>query len=207
MQMPARQLAFGVGQAYKCTMNRFQKIALLVAAVNLSVIFLFPPFDSHSLGNTLVPIFAGFHPVFTRAPSETVNSSLLFLETAVVLINAGIAWLLLQPDKSGPKRHKFNYQKTVLAVVAVNLVVILLFPPLQHYQQVTLAILPSFQGFYFIFSPHQNMTVVSAMLYIEVIFVLVNGGIFWLLFKESPESDAFSLENAAKLMRELKKRS
>ena len=187
-------------------MNRLQKIALLVAAVNLAVIFLFPPFDMHTIDSSLVPIFAGFHPIFTRTASESINSSLLFLEAAVVLINTGIAWLLLKPGTKTFTRRRFNYQKATLLVVAINLVVILLFPPLENYQEVTLAILPSFQGFYFIFSPHQDMTVVSAMLYLEVIFVLVNGGIFWLLFKESREPE-LSLAETAELLQKLHKRS
>lgn len=185
-------------------MNRLQKIALMVAAGNLAVIFLLPPFDMHSSTNSLIPIFAGFHPIFSKAANETINSSLLFLETAVILINTGIAWLLLQPSPPSATRRRINYQHATLLLVAINLVVLLLFPPFENYQEVTLAILPSFQGFYFIFTPHSDMTIVSTMLYLEVIFVLINGGILWLLFREKKEQD-LSPEDVARLMKELQR--
>ena len=49
---------------------------------------------------------------------------------------------------------------------------------------VTNAALPNFEGFYFIFSQKPNHTIVGTILYIEVIFILVNGGLFWLMFKQ-----------------------
>jgi uncharacterized membrane protein len=185
-------------------MNRLQKIALLVAAGNLAVILLFPPFDTYSFTAPLIPIFAGFHPIFSRVASETINSSLLFLETAIILINASIAWLLLQPSPPSATRRRIDYQHATLLVVAVNLVLLLLFPPFENYQEVTLAILPSFQGFYFIFTPHPDMTIVSTMLYLEVIFVLINGGILWLLFRKKKEPD-LSPGDVARLMKELQR--
>jgi len=187
---------------YKHPMNRMQKIALLVAAGNLAVIFLFPPFDTYAVTVPSIPIFAGFHPAFSRPVNAIINSNLLFLETAVILINAGIAWLLLQTKPESSTRHKINYQHASLVVVAVNLIVILLFPPFEDYREVTLAILPNFQGFYFIFTYHPNMTIVSTLLYVEVIFVLINGGILWLLFRETRD---LSPEETIKLMRKLKK--
>jgi len=188
-------------------MNRLRKIALTVAAGNLAVIFLFPPFDTHSFTAPLIPIFTGFHPIFSRVANETINSSLLFLETAIILINAGIAWLLLQPSPaSTTRRRRINFQHAALLLVAINLVVLLLFPPFENYREVTLAILPGFQGFYFIFTAHPDMTIVSTMLYLEVVFVLINGGIFWLLFNGKKEDD-LSPEDVSRLMKELQKHS
>jgi hypothetical protein len=89
-------------------------------------------------------------------------------------------------------------------VVAVNLVVILLFPPFENYSAVTRAILPSFQGFYLIFAAPPEHIIVTTLLYIEVIFVLVNGGLLWLLFKER-KLPVLTPEEALKLMRELRK--
>ena len=64
------------------------------------------------------------------ANNETVNGDVLFLEIAVLLINVAIAWLLLRDVKNltGSKKY-FNYQNAILFVVAVNLTLILLFPP------------------------------------------------------------------------------
>lgn len=185
-------------------MNRGRKIALLAAAVNLAVILLFPPFDSHSFTNAYAPIFAGFQFAFSRAPYEAINANLLFLECAVVLINAGIAWLLLRDSTAAATRRRFSYQNATLRLVAINLVLILLFPPFENYQAVTLALLPTFQGFYFVFAQHPDLTLVSTLLYLEAIFVLVNGAILWLLFKEKPGAEA-AVEDALKLMRKLDK--
>ena len=59
-----------------------------------------------------------------------VNSSLLMLESFVVAINAGIAVLLLR-NRSYAARRRVSLQNATLILVAVNLVVILLFPPFE----------------------------------------------------------------------------
>lgn len=184
-------------------MNQRQKLTLIIAAINLALMLLFPPFDSYSIANSIIPIFSGFHFAFGKGANEAINSGVLFLETAVVLINAGIAWLLLQGGKAVTHR-KINYQNATLVVVAVNLVVILLFPPFENHSAVTRAILPSFQGFYFIFAAPSEHIIVTTLLYIEVIFMLVNGGLLWLLFKEK-KLPILTPEEALKLMRELRK--
>ena len=184
-------------------MNQRQKYTLIIAAVNLAMMLLFPPFDSYSIANSIIPIFSGFHFVFSKGTNEAVNSGMLFLEVAVVLINAGIAWLLLR-SKKVVTFHKINYQNATLMVVAVNLVVILLFPPFENHSAVTRAILPSFQAFYFIFAaPHEHV-IVTTLLYIEVIFMLVNGGLLWLMFKERTQID-LTPEETLKLLQELRK--
>lgn len=184
-------------------MNQRQKLTLIIAAANLALMLLFPPFDSYSIANSIIPIFSGFHFAFSKGANEAINSGVLFLEIAVVLINAGIAWLLLRSKKEATLR-KINYQNATLAVVAVNLVVILLFPPFENHSAVTRAILPSFQGFYFIFAVPRQHVIVTALLYIEVIFVLVNGGLLWLMFKERTQI-ALTPEEELKLLRELKR--
>lgn len=184
-------------------MNQRQKLTLIIATANIALMLLFPPFDSYSIANSIIPIFSGFHFAFSKGANEAINSGVLFLEVTVVLINAGIAWLLLRSKKAVTLR-KINYQNATLLVVAVNLVVILLFPPFENHSAVTHAILPTFQGFYFIFSvPHEHV-IVTALLYIEVIFMLVNGGLLWLLFKEKNLS-ALTPEEVQKLMRKLRK--
>jgi len=184
-------------------MNQRQKLTLIIAVINLALMLLFPPFDSYSIANSIIPIFSGFHFAFSKGSNEAINSGVLFLEVAVVLINAGIAWLLLRSRKAVTGR-KINYQNATLAVVAVNLVVILLFPPFENYSAVTHAILPSFQGFYFIFAAPREHIIVTTLLYIEVIFMLVNGGLLWLMFKERTQTILTPAEEL-KLMRELRK--
>lgn len=186
-------------------MNRKQKIALWLGAFNLAVILLFPPFDSFSFTDTKALIFAGFHFAFTHGINEVINSDVLFLENVVLLVNVAIAWLLLRDVKPvpGTKRH-FNYQNAILLMVAANLTVILLFPPFEYFYAITGALLPTFQGFYFILAADPMMTIVAPILYLEVVFVLFNGAVLWLLFKErkAPElSPLEAMELARKLSR------
>lgn len=184
-------------------MNSKQKVSLWVGTVNLAVILLFPPFDSFSFTDTKALIFAGFHFVFSRGKNELINTDVLFLEAVVLLVNVAIAWLLLRDIKHafGTKRH-FNYQNAILMMVAANLTVILLFPPFEYFYAITSATIPSFQGFYFIFSAGPTLTIVTPILYLEVIFVLFNGAVLWLLFRKEKALE-LSPQEAMQLMREL----
>ncbi len=184
-------------------MNRQQRIALWVGLANLAVILLFPPFDSFSYTDTQSLVFAGFQFVFGSEHNELLNYDMLFLEVVVLLINVAIVWLLLRDVKHilVARRH-FNYQNAILLMVAVNLTAALLFPPFESSYAMSKAVLPSFQGFYFIFSAGAMLTIVTPILYIEVIFVLFNGAVLWLLFRKNADSE-LTPQQAMELMREL----
>lgn len=184
-------------------MNRKQKIALWVGAFNLAVLLLFPPIDSFSFTDTKALVFAGFHFVLTLSVNEVINSDVLFLEIVVLLVNVGVAWLLLQDKKYtiGAKPH-FNFQNAILLIVAINLTVILLFPPFEYFYAITSALLPTFQGFYFIFMAGPMLTIVTPLLYLEVIFVLFNGSVLWLLFKRETAPE-LTPQEAVELMRKI----
>ena len=186
-------------------MNRNQAIALAIAAANVVVIMMFPPFDTYSIAKSQLPVFAGFYFYPNRTLYMIVNTGVLFLELFIVLINAGIAWLLLRPKKIQVTRHRLSLQNATLLVVAVNLVVILLFPPFESVFALSKAAIPTFEGFYPIFARQENQVIVTAILYIEVFFVLLNGGIFWLIFRDKPAA-APTPDEALRLMQELRKR-
>ncbi|HXF65850.1 MAG TPA: hypothetical protein VNK67_03995 [Burkholderiales bacterium] len=169
-------------------MNRHQTIALAIAAVNLLLILLFPPFDQYSIASSKAPIFAGFYFAFSPPPLGEINADLLALECLVVLANAGIAGLLLRDRPKEAPRRGIGYQNATLIFTGANLVLVLLFPPFESVFALTNATLPTFEGFYFIFFQKPNHTIVTTLLYIEVFFILVNGAIFWLIFK--PRSPA-----------------
>ena len=187
-------------------MNRYQAIALAVAAANIVFIMLFPPFDVYSIASSSLPVFGGFDFYFSRNQYMVVNTSLLFLEIFVVLINAGIASLLLSTKKVEVTRRRVSLQNATLIVVAVNLIVIILFPPFESVFALTQATLPTFEGFYFIFARQSNHVIVTAILYLEVIFVLINGALFWLIFREKKQA-ALTPEEAFELMMKMRKRS
>ena len=92
-----------------------------------------------------------------------------------------------------------------LIFVAINLVVILLFPPFESVFAMTNAALPTFEGFYFIFARQTNHVIVTTILYLEVILVLINGALFWLIFRER-KREALTPEEAMKVMLEIRKR-
>ena len=188
-------------------MNSSQKIVLGIAAAGLALLLLFPPFDQYSIANFKVPIFAGFYFYFAQPPYGVVNTSMLLLEVFVVLINTGIGWLLLQdrPARAAAAGRRIGYQNAVLIFAGVNLIFILLFPPLESVFSLTNAALPSFEGFYFIFNRQPNHTIVTTLLYLEVIFILVNAAIAWLIFKQRKPSE-LSPEEARALALELRGR-
>lgn len=186
-------------------MNRNQSIALAVAAANVVFVMLFPPFDIYSIASSSLPIFGGFDFILNRSQYMVVNTSVLFLELMVILINCGIAWLLLRTRKTEVRRPRISLQHSTLIVVAVNLVAIMLFPPFESVFAITNPTLPTFEGFYFIFARQPNHVIVTTVLYLEAIFLLLNGATFWLICREKKQ-EALAPEETYKLMREPRKR-
>lgn len=165
-------------------MNRYQRVAVGIAAVNLLLILLFPPFDHQALTNAFAPAFAGFYFAFNPPHLGQINSSMLTLEIMVVVVNIGIAWLLLRDRGPAAGKPKISLQNAVVIATGVNLVLMLLFPPFTTVYTLAEALPPSFEGFHFVFSQGPNHAISTGILYLEVAFILVNGGLFWLAFNE-----------------------
>ncbi len=174
-------------------MNKYQAVTLIVAAINLLLLLRFPPYDYVSTTHNNVPTFEGFLPVFGDYPNRAVNDDFLAIELFTVLINTAIAWLLLRHQIRPGRR--LGPQNLVLLGVGLNLLLALLFPPFQNHYAVTKALLPSFDAFYFVFEDNSRRVIVAAMLWLEVIFILVNGAMLWLLFREpAPRLASFGLQ-------------
>ena len=123
-------------------------IALAFAAFNLALLLCFPPYDYLSIQHDNVPTFVGFRPIFGSYVNHRINAPFLTLEIIVVLLNLAIAWLLLGRSKVPSPPLKINRaQRIVLVVVALNLVLMLLFPPFENYLAISKAALPTFEGF------------------------------------------------------------
>ncbi len=192
-------------------MNKYQWITVALAVINLVLVALFPPYDYVSAARNNVPTFDGFYWLFSDVGGRRVNSNFQQIEYFVILLNAAIAWLLLRPKQrpakdvtvTGEQGRKVDWQRVVLIGVAINLILVLLFPPMENFYAVTRAALPSFDGFFFVFGEHGARTIVTQLLYLEVIFVLVNGAILWLLFRKAPTelTDAQRGELARELLR------
>jgi hypothetical protein len=185
--------------------NRYQKIALGLVAANLLLVLLFPPFDQHSIAGSQAPAFIGFHFVLTPLPYSEVNSAVLLLVIFVILANAGIALLLMRESPSPAGKVGGRYQNAVLVLVGVNLVLVLLFPPFESVFALTNAALPTFEGFYFIFHQQPNHTIVITLLYLEVLFILANGALLWLVFRRR-QSASLSPEQAVALAAQLRRK-
>ena len=168
-------------------MSRRQKIVLIAAAFNLLLIALFPPYDQYSLGASQMPAFTGFQFVLSPLPYSEINQAVLILEIFVVLINAGIAWLVFG-DTPASGAPRLSYANGALIFVAINLVIVLIFPPFESVFALTNPALPSFEGFYPIFLQRPNFTISVTVLYLEVIFLLVNGALLWLILRESGQT-------------------
>ncbi len=183
-------------------LSKTQKILLALTAFNLAVVFLFPPFDDYAVTNNDAAIFAGFMFAFTKSHNLVINSGLLYLEVTVVLINLCILWLITTENARRVDKKKFNFRKAAMILIAANLVGVLMFPPFEYISNMTRAVIPTFEGFYFIFSHPPYRVIVTPILYLEVFFVLINGGLMLLAFKENGE-EAASAEQAMAYMAKL----
>lgn len=183
-------------------MNKYQAATLAVAAINLLLMLLFPPYDYLS-AHANVPHFNGFLFAFGDHPSRTVNNDFLSIELFAVLVNTMIAWLLLS-DRARLRR-RLDRQNLVLLGVALNLLLALLFPPFQNHYVASKALLPSFDGFYFVFGDNSMRVIVAAMLWLEVIFILVNGAMLWLLFQRPAPRQLSAAERFAQSEEDLRR--
>ncbi len=186
-------------------MNRLQAIALSVVAANLALILAFPPYDYLSLARGNIPTFGGFHFIGSPPANGQLNRDFLTLEVFVVLINAGIAWLLLRNGMGRTVRRISRGQRGVLWLMAINLVLVLLFPPFENYYAINKAALPSFDGFYFLFGDNAQRQIVTTILYIEVVLVLINAGLLWLLLADRGR-EKLSAEEMRRLADSLRER-
>lgn len=183
-------------------MNRNQSIALAVAAVNLLLITLFPPIDQYSITSSAIPVFAGFYFIAGKPLLSVINTDLLTIEIMVVLINLAIAWLLLRDKPADSKSRNISLQNAALLFTSINLVLMLLFPPMESVFALTKAAIPTFEGFYFIFSQKPAHVIVETLLYLEITLILVNGALLWLLFREKrPPSNSEMLAAMQQLTR------
>jgi hypothetical protein len=183
-------------------LSKTQKILLALTILNLVIVFLFPPFDDQSVSNNGASIFAGFLFVFDTPHSYLINSSLLYLEVAVVLINLCILWLLTTENTRRQKKKKISFRKAAMGLIGFNLIGVLLFPPFEYISNMTHAIIPTFEGFYFIFSHPPYRVIVTPVLYLEVFFILINGGLMLLAFKDD-SSEKITAEQAMVQMAKL----
>jgi len=170
-------------------MNSSQRTIIIVAAINLALMLLFPPHDSLSPWRGGIPTLDGFYFVFARHYNTQTNGDLLTLEILWLLINAAFAWLLLQNVRP-PGEGIMCRRAAVIVLVVANLAVVLLFSPFENYASTTRMSGTWFDGFYFVFGDKLHRRFYLPLLYIEVLWVLINGALLWLLFREPPQQES-----------------
>lgn len=170
-------------------MQNSRKIIAGLSWLNLAIIGLFPPYDDISISSLGVGVFAGFRYVFGNHTNLMLNGSLIYLEIAVVLINLCIMWLLTAPGRPASD-GKGRFRRVALGLIILNLLGVLLFPPFESISNVTHAIIPNFEGFYFIFSHPPYRAIVTPILYLEVIFILINAGFILLATQPKQKTHA-----------------
>ncbi len=188
-------------------MNRFQKIVLFGAALNVLAVFLFPPYDLIGLGRG-APMFDAFYPVFSVPANRIINGDVLYLLVFGVLINAALAWLLLMGSGSSAGEPRIDPQSLVVIFGILNLVVVLLFPPMEAFPFAQRITVGTFDGFYFAFGDKARRSIFVPLLYMEVLFVLTNACAFWLAMSiaqrsNRPEPGAHTMLAAADVLREM----
>ncbi len=120
--------------------------------------------------------------MFDRQYNKVVNTDLLFLQLIWVSLNVLFAWLLLG-DKAPGKSLTTRRTGTILFVVA-NLALTLLFPPFENYASSSRFSGTYFDGFYFLFGDKWQRQIYVPLLYLEVLWVCINGALLWLLFRD-----------------------
>jgi hypothetical protein len=162
-------------------MNSSQVTALAVAAAGICVMLLFPPYDSMAIGRGS-PTLDAYYFVFDRQYNKTINSDLLFLQLGWVLLNAAAGWLLLR--NYSPETAIMSRRTAVILFGIVNLALILLFPPFENYASSARFSGTYFDSFYFLFGDKWQRHIYVPLLYLEVLYVLVNTALLWLLFRD-----------------------
>jgi hypothetical protein len=144
--------------------------------VNLALLLLFPPFNSQSLLLTGPARFDAFYPAFDAPANATLNSGLLYLEIFSALINAVLAWLLLQDAAQQPSRPRVRWENVLQWLVIADLLLILLFPPFETQPD------RAFEGFRFALSGNVQRGIFLPFLFLELFFLALNAAVLWLAF-------------------------
>lgn len=164
-------------------MNRFQKVVAIVAAVNVMLMLLFPPFLNSPVGRWTPSSFEGFYFRFMAPPGRVVHTDLLAIELAFILINALAAWLALRPRAGGHRPPVMaDVGGALLLFGIVNFAVVFLFPPFEPYSSLAKSPQSTFDGFYFLFGDKMQRDIFAPMLYLECIVIASNLLVAGLMF-------------------------
>ena len=152
-------------------MNKYQRLVIVAALMNMLVTLLFPPFTSQPLAKAMLPSFDGFYPVFIQIGNKSIFKELLTLQLMFISINTLAAWLALQSRKQHGDLQDFSFMRAIGWFTAVNLALIFTFPPFEPYQTLLRADVGGFDSFYFVFGRRSQPAIFWPLLYLECTFI------------------------------------
>ncbi|MDE2598361.1 MAG: hypothetical protein KGL40_01925 [Rhodocyclaceae bacterium] len=154
---------------------------------NLALVLLFPPCDYLSLAHQWLPAFDGFYFALDLPLNRRINQDFLTLEVLVILINGSLGWLLINHARGIDTRGRMT--RGLIGFLILNLMLVMLFPPFSDYRSLSRSVIPSFEGFYFVFGDNSQRRLVDEVLYIEIAMLLANAALVWLIIRESDMQD------------------
>jgi len=169
-------------------MNKYQRVVVIVAAVNIVLMLMFPPFLDTPIRRGMLPSFEGFYPLLS-AYGRRIHSELLTLEVMFVVINGLIAWLVLDRNPPAGESPEFRYTRALGLFAAANIALIVLFPPFESYSALSKLQAPAFDGFYFVAGDKRNRHFFIPLLHLEVTLVIIDALVVWLLFNTVRRAD------------------
>jgi hypothetical protein len=178
------------------TINRYQRLMLIVAAVDVLVMLLFPPFNDVPLARGMLPSFDGFHPLIARWGEKPLATDLLSIQLFFVGANALAAFLLLQ----GEPGKAIAYSAGIAWFTAVNAAIVFLFPPFEPYPAIYGSLGSTFDSFNFILGNRVSRPIFVPLLYLECVFIAVNALTLWLLFNTVRRHDDARRAKRARLI-------
>ena len=170
-------------------MNKYQRLVIIVALIDVLIMLLFPPFNGRSLARGVPESFDGYFPVLAALGDKPINSALLSIQLMFVGANALAAWLVLQTKVHHTDIPSFRYAEGIGIFLVINLALIFLFPPFEPYQSLQKSAGSSFDSFYFVFGDRSKRPFYLPMLQLEVMWVVINALALWLLFNAVKRND------------------
>jgi hypothetical protein len=164
-------------------MNRHQKAVAVMAAINLLLLLLFPPFLDNPIQRGAFRSFESFYFLLMAPPGRIIHQELLTIEMFFVFANALAAWLALNAkDGAEIQLTERAALRGLGAFAFANVALIFLFPPFQPYPSMVRVPPEGFDGFFFAFGDKRNRAFFVPFLYLELILVMINLLVSWLVF-------------------------
>lgn len=184
-------------------MNKYQRVVVIVMAVNIALMLLFPPFLDNPIRRGVLPSFEGFYPLLSAYGVRRIHSELLTLQVMFIVINGLIAWLILDRGAVKGDIPEFRYTRAAGMFVAANIAFIMLFPPFESYSSLAKFEAPTFDGFYFSLGDKRHRHYFIPILYLEITLVIIDSMVVWLLFNTVRRAELAAKEKIIELARAL----